>query len=200
VREKQRRLAEYSELLDHVQVKSSPESCEVLEALGTSPLDQSQSAARVLRRPEVTFQHLLDILSPEDRERLATAPPETVEQLEIEAMYEGYLKRQLAEVSRQRATETMIIPARYDYSGLLGLTFEAKDKLGRMRPATVGQASRVPGVSPADISVLLIHLQRAMAARDARAPAAAEVAADQAAVSEAAESAAPAGAGVIDCD
>jgi tRNA uridine 5-carboxymethylaminomethyl modification enzyme len=161
---KQRQLSEFSELLDSTQVRSSVESDEVLQALGTSPLDQAQSAAKVLRRPEVTFEHLLQMLTPADRERLAAAPSGIVQQLEIDARYEGYLKKQLAEIKRHRATETLAIPAGLDYSSLRGLTFEAKDKLGRIRPATVGQASRVPGVSPADISVLLVHVQRAVMA------------------------------------
>lgn len=161
VEEKQRKVAEYSELLDQTRVRSDHQSDEVLRALGTSPLEQSQSAAKVLRRPEVSFAHLLPLLSPEDRERLSTASEETVQQLEIEARYEGYLKRQLAEIKRHRATEAMMIPTGFDYSPLQGLTYEAKDKLSRMRPATLGQASRVPGVSPADISVLLVHLHKA---------------------------------------
>ena len=164
VQEKQHRLSGFAELLESTQVKSGIDSDEVLQALGTSPLEQTQSAARVLRRPEVTFRHLLRMLSPADRERFAAAPSDIVEQLEIDAMYEGYLKRQLAEIKRHRATETFAIPAELDYSSLQGLTYEAKDKLGRMRPATVGQASRVPGVSPADISVLLVHVRRVVTA------------------------------------
>jgi len=173
VQEKQRKMSEFNELLDSTQVKSSTDSDEVLQALGTSPLEQAQSAARVLRRPEVTFGHLLQMLTPGDRERLAAAPDDIVQQLEIDARYEGYLKRQLAEIKRHRATETLAIPAGLDYSCLRGLTFEAKDKLGRLRPATVGQASRVPGVSPADISVLLVHVKRAAMAAAAAAGASA---------------------------
>ena len=169
VQERQRKMSEFSELLASTQVKCGTDSDEVLQALGTSPLEQAQSAARVLRRPEVTFQHLLQMLSPADGERLAAAPGDIVQQLEIAAMYEGYLKKQLTEIKRHRATETLAIPSGLDYSSLQGLTFEAKDKLGRMRPATVGQASRVPGVSPADISVLLVHVQRAVSAAAVRA-------------------------------
>ena len=164
VQEKQRKVSEFSELLDSMQVQSGIESDEVLQALGTSSLEQAQRASRVLRRPEVTFKHLLQMLTPVDRERLAAAPSDIVQQLEVDAKYEGYLKKQLTEIKRHRATETLPIPDGLDYTALRGLTFEAKDKLGRMRPATVGQASRVPGVSPADISVLLVHVQRAVKA------------------------------------
>jgi tRNA uridine 5-carboxymethylaminomethyl modification enzyme len=85
-----------------------------------------------------------------------------VEQLAIEAHYEGYIRRQLAEIRRHRATETLPVPHGFDYWSLEGLTYEAKDKLTRLKPATLGQASRMPGVSPADISVLLVHLYRSL--------------------------------------
>ena len=100
------------------------------------------------------------MLSEDDRERIASAPPEVIEQLDVQARYEGYIRRQLAEIRRHRATETLPVPHDFDYWPLEGLTYEAKDKLSRLRPATLGQASRVPGVSPADISVLLVHLYR----------------------------------------
>ncbi|HLA81237.1 MAG TPA: FAD-dependent oxidoreductase, partial [Thermoleophilia bacterium] len=166
VEEKERRLHEISGLLDEIQVRSNSETDQLLEALGTSPLEESQSAAKVLRRPQISFQDLLGLLSPADRDRLAAAPPEVVEQLAVKARYEGYIRRQLAEIRRHRATETMPIPGNFDFAGIEGLTFEAKDKLHRLRPATLGQASRIPGVSPADVSVLLVHLHRAHASRE----------------------------------
>jgi tRNA uridine 5-carboxymethylaminomethyl modification enzyme len=165
VEEKTRRLAEYAELLDTVQVRSDEASDQLLESLGTVPLEESQTAAKILRRPQVSFTDLLELVSSTDRERIASAPPEVVEQLDIQARYEGYVRRQTAEIRRHRATETMAIPSGFDYWPLEGLTYEAKDKLSRSRPATLGQASRVPGVSPADISVLLVHLHRALGAR-----------------------------------
>ncbi len=154
VEEKQRTLAEYAQLLEGVQVRSTGETDALLESLGTSPLEESQSAGRLLRRPQITFDDLLLMLSEDDRERIAAAPPEVIEQLDVQARYEGYIRRQLAEIRRHRATETLQVPHDFDYRPLEGLTYEAKDKLSRLRPATLGQASRVPGVSPADISVL----------------------------------------------
>jgi tRNA uridine 5-carboxymethylaminomethyl modification enzyme len=168
VEEKQRRVAEYAELLNSVQIRSDEESGQLLESLGTPPLEESQSAARLLRRPQVTFADLLGLLSPADRERMESAPPEVVEQLDLHARYEGYIRRQMAEIKRHRATETLQIPGDFDYRPLEGLTYEAKDKLGRIRPTTLGQASRIPGVSPADISVLLVHLHRSLAAQAPR--------------------------------
>lgn len=160
VEEKQRKTKEYSDLLDAVQVKSSDATDTLLEALGTAPLEESQAAAKILRRPQVSFDDLLSLVSAEDRDRISSAPPDVVEQLAIQARYEGYIRRQMAEIRRHRATETLQIPASFDYWSLEGLTHEAKDKLDRLRPGTLGQASRIPGVSPADVSVLLVHLHR----------------------------------------
>jgi tRNA uridine 5-carboxymethylaminomethyl modification enzyme len=171
VEEKQRRVRELSNTLDEVQVRVSSETDRLLESLGTSPLGESQSAARILRRPQISFDDLLGLLSPVDREKFASAAPEVVEQLAIEARYEGYIRRQMAEIRRHRATETLPIPGDFAYGSIEGLTFEAKDKLGRLRPATLGQASRIPGVSPADISLLLVHLHRARASQEDEDPA-----------------------------
>ncbi len=163
VEEKQRQVRELTELLDTVQVRSDDTSDRVLEALGTTALEESQSAAKVLRRPQVSFADLRELLPASVMEQLASTPPEVVEQLDICARYEGYIRRQTAEIKRHRATETMQVPGDFDYWALDGLTYEAKDKLTRLRPATLGQASRMPGVSPADISVLLVYLHRALA-------------------------------------
>ncbi|MCE5252775.1 MAG: tRNA uridine-5-carboxymethylaminomethyl(34) synthesis enzyme MnmG [Actinomycetia bacterium] len=167
VEKKQRALAEYAEMLDTIQVHAGSESDRLLGSLGTAPLEESQSAAKVLRRPQVTYADLVDLVSPADRQRLSSAPTEVVEQLEIQSRYEGYIRRQRAEIKRHTATETLAIPGDFEYRSLEGLTYEAKDKLSRIRPTTVGQASRIPGVSPADISVLLIHLHRFLHASEA---------------------------------
>ena len=171
VEEKQRKLAEYAELLDTVQVRSGKGNDQLLEALGTTPLGESQTAAKVLRRPQVSFDDLLKLMSAADRDRISSASPDVVEQLAIRARYEGYIRRQLAEIRRHRGTETLAIPDVFDYWPLEGLTYEAKDKLSRLRPGTLGQASRVPGVSPADISVLLVHLYRSLKVRAETGPA-----------------------------
>ena len=144
VEEKQRKLAEYTELLESIQIRSSEHTDDILESLGTAPLEESQSAGRLLRRPQVTFDDLLQMLSVDDRERMASAPDDVIEQLAVQARYEGYISRQLAEIRRHRATETLSVPEGFEYWPLEGLTYEAKDKLSRLRPSTLGQASRVP--------------------------------------------------------
>jgi tRNA uridine 5-carboxymethylaminomethyl modification enzyme len=161
VEKKQSELAEYTKLLNAIQVRAG-DTKEFLDSLGTAPLEESQSAAKLLRRPQISYRDLVSLVSQSDRERLSSAPPEVVEQLEIQACYDGYIRRQMAEIKRHRAMETLPIPDTFDYRPLEGLTYEAKDKLSKIRPATLGQASRIPGVSPADISVLLVYLYRSL--------------------------------------
>ncbi|MFH0917422.1 MAG: tRNA uridine-5-carboxymethylaminomethyl(34) synthesis enzyme MnmG [bacterium] len=178
VEEKQGKIREYSRLLDMVQVRSTEETDTLLESLGTAPLEESQTAAKILRRPQVSFDDLLGLVSATDRDRIVSAPQDVIEQLAIHARYEGYIRRQMAEIRRHRATETLLIPDGFEYWSLEGLTYEAKDKLSRLRPVTLGQASRVPGVSPADISVLLVHLHRSRRAPPDPAPQATALALD----------------------
>lgn len=164
VQERQQQLTYYAELLQNIQVCPGAQVDEVLASLGATSLDEPQTAARLLRRPEVSFDVLLRLISEDDRSKLSTVPAQVVQQLEIEARYDGYIRRQMAEIKRHRAMEDATIPKGFDYWSIGGLTYEARDKLSRIRPATLGQASRIPGVSPADISVLLIHLHRAVEA------------------------------------
>ena len=113
--------------------------------------------SQLLRRAENTFA-TLEGLDP----GLAGLglPADVKEQVEIETKYEGYIARQEREVERSRRLESKRIPSTVDYSGITGLTFEAAEKLSAVRPISIGQASRISGVSPADVSVLLVHLAR----------------------------------------
>jgi tRNA uridine 5-carboxymethylaminomethyl modification enzyme len=116
---------------------------------------QSLSAAAFLRRPGVDYQTLTSL-----GQGSPDLSPEVREQVEIEVKYQGYIERQNREVARVHRLEERRIPAGTDYARLLGLRSEACQKLARFRPATLGQASRIDGVTPADIAILLIHLQR----------------------------------------
>ncbi|MCH8283870.1 MAG: tRNA uridine-5-carboxymethylaminomethyl(34) synthesis enzyme MnmG, partial [Chloroflexi bacterium] len=82
------------------------------------------------------------------------------DQVEVQAKYQGYIDKQLEEIHRVRRLENRPIPSEFDYQGVTGLRNEAREKLLRFRPATVGQASRIMGVNPADLSILLVHLER----------------------------------------
>lgn len=160
VEEKRRQTEDLAARLESATIRATPESSRLLESLGTAPLAESQAAAKILRRPEVSLGDLLPLLPPEIRDPFTSAPSDVAERVAIHARYEGYIRRQLAEIRRHQATENLPIPGDFDYLKVEGLTFEAKDKLVRLQPRTLGQASRVPGVSPADISVLLVHLYR----------------------------------------
>ena len=125
----------------------------ILEACGTAPLRTGAKLAELLRRPELNYR----VLAPVDPTRpdFSTA---VFENVEIELKYEGYIKRQKADVAEVRRLEEKKLPPDADYPSIQGLRMEAREKLKKIRPASVGQASRISGVSPADISVLLIWL------------------------------------------
>ena len=124
-----------------------------LESLGMPPVSTGISLAELLRRPAVTYEALAT-LDP-DRPTLTRREREAVE---VAVKYEGYIKRQVAEVERTAKLESRRLPDDIDYTAIRGLRIEATQKLSRIRPATLGQASRISGVSPADISVLLVWL------------------------------------------
>jgi len=117
--------------------------------------DHSTSEETYLRRPGVSYQSMLSL------GRGVRLDPQVAAQVEIEVKYQGYIDQQLADVERIRKLEQWHIPATIDYSQLGGLRYEASQKLARFRPTSVGQASRVDGVTPADIAILLVHLERA---------------------------------------
>ena len=124
-----------------------------LESIGETPVHSGVSMADLLRRPSVTYEGLEVI----DRERVEL-PRAVKTTVEVSIKYEGYIKKQLAEVRRHEALEEKLLPMNIDYSKIKGLRIEATQKLSKHRPMTIGQASRISGVSPADISVLLIYL------------------------------------------
>jgi tRNA uridine 5-carboxymethylaminomethyl modification enzyme len=122
---------------------------------GLPPLSDGVNALQFLRRPEVDYT-LVDALVP----AAEPVPAEVAEQVQIEAKYAGYIEKQRLEVERFRRLEDRRIPAGLEYEALAGLRAEAQERLSAVRPATVGQAGRLAGVNPADISVLLVHLKR----------------------------------------
>jgi tRNA uridine 5-carboxymethylaminomethyl modification enzyme len=121
--------------------------------------------AELLRRPEVTYAQLLTLRAA-DGTALGGPPapgtddPAVAEQVEIQVKYAGYIDRQLAEVARHESHETTRIPAALDYRAVRGLSIEVQQKLAAQQPETIGQAARISGVTPAAISLLLVHLKR----------------------------------------
>jgi len=135
---------------------------QLVQALGQT-LERDLSAAELLRRPEVRYEGLMALpgVGP------GVADPAVVEQIEIQSKYAGYIVRQQAEVARQAHNENLEIPPDLDYQQVRGLSIEVRQRLERQRPFTLGQASRLSGVTPAAISLLLIHLKRIGAMRRA---------------------------------
>ena len=132
----------------------SPENANpFLESIKETPLRSGASLADLLRRPPITYEMLGAI--DENRPNL---PPTVVLSVETDVKYAGYAQKQLAEVERRRRLDTKLLPGDLDYTKIVGLRLEAAQKLASVRPRTVGQASRISGVNPADITVLLIYL------------------------------------------
>ena len=126
---------------------------QILVSRGTSPLTTGAKLADLLKRPQITYEDLTPV--DKDRPQYSTAVFEAVE---IELKYEGYIKRQRADIEEARRLERKRLPQDVDYSAIQGLRLEAGEKLNKVKPENIGQAGRISGVSPADISVLLIWL------------------------------------------
>ena len=141
--------------LEHTNLAPSPALNAFLEASGTAPLTTGCKAADLVRRPQLTYE----MTAPFDPERpLLTA--EEQEQVNIRIKYEGYIKRQDLAIAAAQKLERRRLPEDLDYNTVRGLRLEAAEKLNRTRPVSIGQASRISGVSPADISVLLVWLEQ----------------------------------------
>ncbi|MDQ7016853.1 MAG: FAD-dependent oxidoreductase, partial [Gammaproteobacteria bacterium] len=134
---------------------NSPQAAQVQEKFST-PLKKEQRVLELLRRPEVNYHGLMQIegLGP------ALAHQQAAEQVEIQVKYAGYLARQQEEIERQKRHETSRLPEDLDYGQVRGLSSEALQKLSDQRPTTVGEAGRIPGVTPATVSLLLVHLKK----------------------------------------
>ena len=125
-------------------------------------LSRESSLLDLLRRPDVTYQALMSLPGVDG----AVSDDKVAEQVEIQAKYSGYIQRQREEIVRQRRHEDTTIPAHFDYHAVKGLSAEVQEKLLRIRPETVGQASRIPGITPAAISLLLVHLKKKQGNRE----------------------------------
>ena len=155
-KKKQEKIAlEVSRLEDTV-IPPTEKVNELLCTLGSSPITTGARLSELLRRPEITYK----ALEPIDASR-PTLPRSVRQSAEIKVKYEGYIKRELAEVERAAKLESRLLPEDIDYKKILGLRLEAIEKLEKIRPKSIGQASRISGVNPADVGVLLIYLGQA---------------------------------------
>ncbi len=152
--EKERLINEEIERLESISVGASKEVQEILKKCGSAPLGTAVTLAELIRRPELNYE-LIAELDPERKD----LPADVIEQVNINIKYEGYIKRQKKQVESFKKIESKKLPLDIDYNTISGLRLEAQQKLNLFKPASIGQASRISGVTPADVSVLLIYLE-----------------------------------------
>ncbi|MDF2842633.1 MAG: mnmG [Herbinix sp.] len=150
---KENRIEEEIKRMEHKVIGATKEVQELLEKHGSSALNTATTLADLIRRPELSYELLESIDS--DRK---TLPEDVVNQININIKYDGYIKRQLKQVEQFKKLENKLIPSDLDYNDVPSLRIEARQKLIKFKPMSIGQASRISGVSPADISVLLVYL------------------------------------------
>ncbi len=149
-------------LLESYTIKPTAEINQALEATGSVAIKQKVSLAELLRRPEITLEKLTTLpLEAEEKEQIQTlAASPIAEEIQLQITFQGYIVRQEEQVQRFKKLEAMRLPEDLDYSSLAGLSNEVVEKLSAVRPLSLGQASRISGVTPAAISVLQVHLRR----------------------------------------
>ena len=151
---KKEKIEEETQRMEHVHVGAVKEVQELLEQYGSTLLKNGISLGDLIRRPELSY----DIVAPLDKKR-PELPYDVREQININIKYDGYIRRQLKQVEGFKKLENKKLPKDIDYDAISGLRIEAKQKLNAYRPISIGQASRIAGVSPADISVLLVYME-----------------------------------------
>lgn len=152
--EKEKIISEEIDRLKHVNVGTSEKVQDLLDEYGSTPLTSGSTLAELIRRPELNYQ----LLEPIDEQRPEKFSQEIIDQIDINIKYEGYISRQMKQVEQFKKLETRKIPDDIDYDAVPSLRIEAVQKLKQYKPVSIGQASRISGVSPADISVLLVYL------------------------------------------
>ncbi|HDX9587349.1 TPA: tRNA uridine-5-carboxymethylaminomethyl(34) synthesis enzyme MnmG [Bacillus pseudomycoides] len=157
---KKEKIEKEKERLASIIIKPRPEVQELIRGAGGSELKDGIRASDLLRRPEMTYEHI-HILAPSEVE----VSDEVAEQVEIQLKYEGYIEKSLQQVERMKRMESKKIPVDIDYDAISGIASEARQKLKDVRPLSMGQASRISGVNPADISILLVYIEQGKIAR-----------------------------------
>lgn len=151
------RKKKYEEAMDYIRTQRFTPKEEInwaLESMGTAPLTTGTRADQILKRPEMTYRKMMETLG------CPSFDEEAVEEMEITVKYEGYIARQEAAVRKAARMENEKLPPDMDYLSLDGISTEARQKMDKIRPLSLGQAARIPGVSPADISVLMVYVKQ----------------------------------------
>lgn len=155
--EKQNQIERERARLKEISVKpSSDMGKRIASILNADAMTQEQTLEALLRRPEVKYATLMQAT---ELEPIAT-DPQAAEQVEIQVKYEGYLKRELEDIKKNQSNESTLLPLKFDYSSIPALSKEVAQKLNEYKPETIGMASRISGVTPAAISILLVHLKK----------------------------------------
>lgn len=157
---KKLQIEQEKERLSSIIIKPRPEVQELIRNIGGSELKDGIRASDLLRRPEITYEHI-HLLVPSEVE----LSDEVKEQVEIQIKYEGYIEKSLQQVERMKKMENKKIPVDIDYDAISSIASEARQKLKDVRPLSMGQASRISGVNPADISILLVYIEQGKIAR-----------------------------------
>ncbi|PEU06051.1 tRNA uridine-5-carboxymethylaminomethyl(34) synthesis enzyme MnmG [Bacillus cereus] len=157
---KKLQIEQEKERLGSIIIKPRPEVQELIRSIGGSELKDGIRASDLLRRPEVTYEHI-HLLVPSE----VALSDEITEQVEIQTKYEGYIEKSLQQVDRMKKMENKKIPVDIDYDAISSLASEARQKLKDVRPLSMGQASRISGVNPADVSILLVYIEQGKIAR-----------------------------------
>lgn len=141
--------------LETLKLKPVAETNAKIQEYGYKPLKDAMTAAEFLRRPEIKYNDLLNFIdeAPEELD------DKIIEQLEIEIKYEGYIKKAMDQVEKMHRLEAKKIPANIDWDAIDSIATEARQKFKKINPETIGQASRISGVNPADISILMVYLE-----------------------------------------
>lgn len=158
--EKNRLIEQERNRLNKLTIKPEAYVQELLEQANATPIKEAVKAVDLLRRPELTYEVIEQMIDADP-----TLPIEVKEQVEIQVKYEGYIKKANEQVARMLKMEDKKIPENLDYDDVSGIASEAKEKLKKVRPLSIGQASRIAGVNPADISILAIYIQQGKIAR-----------------------------------
>jgi tRNA uridine 5-carboxymethylaminomethyl modification enzyme len=151
-------VAEIKNILNTHSIEPS-EINEMLTGVDSAALNEKQKAAKIVLRPNISLQQLLDNCTSLN-EKLSVKEPEFLEQAEIQIKYERYIEKEKEIVDRMASLENLVIPENFDYDKVAALSIEALQKFKKIRPVTIGQASRISGVNPSDVQILMVYIGR----------------------------------------
>jgi len=155
LKRKKERIEQEIARLREIKIRPTKEVRQFLRELNTAEIQQPVTLAQLLKRPELSYQDIVTLSPPAEE-----LPDEVIEQVEIQLKYEGYIRKSLQQVEKMKKMEEKKIPSWVDYDQVPGISSEAREKLNKVQPLSIGQASRISGVNPSDISILLVYIEQ----------------------------------------